>query len=1290
MAYVSATQRYRPFQPQDTDTVATNQPAILRFAAILVAVSGFVRLAGPAPARRPQDEAKKETLQTKRVTSSYDTDLERTVLQFFGKERAPDEVLNSNDHWDLPPERQKVRFVIATLADPVHTHLGLLFDRSIAAIQLAAQRRGYVFDRAILPWERAPHQDTDLDKRQKEIEEQRIREAFPGLLIFRAGTGRNHPDPLFVFIVGETPTGGIRSHQFREALMIAAKIRGKDVTGKDVLNDEQLSILGPAFSGSLVSLDQELDRAMNGGLNGAVGGLKNKLAPKLQRPVIFSGSVSDSTSIDWFEKRPSLKSGQFASFQQNDHYIVQRLVDLVCAQHYNISEIAILSEDNTVYGAGAGKEGSGSRSPDFTCPNYARNFGQPLAPRSPLYLHFPREISFFRSAYQKATAAQSQQEKNSTGRTTLTLDLEDTGSDDDTVAPYGGAQTPLSQEAVMLGIASELQKHHVKFTVLFATDPVDQLFLARYLRTAYPEGRVIVTVPDLLFTREEDTLLHGVLGLSSYAMVPGLSDQLCQQEDPPSPTHDLSAEAHNHEDRLFSSSLTVGVFNAMLGLLSLQDTNAPAVGHTDAAPTQQSQTLPAATYAEYAGLPNALGGCSQSALVWLTILGRDGFWPVAPLDADLLQPNEKGSTLQPTAQAAALPVTMKANTPQIWKTFYYFCLLMMLAHALLSWTGSTLDESEASAQFARSNDCRTAIVIGAGALVLLVAFVALLFARSPFLAWREPWEWTVLLWMPMPLFALVTFWDLARLREQRAVAIVFLLSASLVSLYLLAFDLPPRSHIYWLPRVAHISSTVSPVVPFLLLLCGGYWWTWQSLRGVTLVDLRRPRLPELSDLPPDSYRISDADAEALRETAHPFYFQWQVWVPVVALIPFAFTVIDVTHPVQTVEGFAFDIGYSLLLGLMLAVFLGCLLKLTRTWFAFRHILLGLDRIALRRAFGRMKEISWHSMWNPGGSTLRETYKVMSKALDNLNRLKAVLSASKSGDQASELDTAIGDTTTVVSGVQKIFKEIHPESKTPPIDYGQINTAATSINLQVEPVRDLNWWERKPAEAEQILMAGVALLQKKMARTAGLLMRDVLRPMWLADRSPVVSSGKDVDDAKAEHAKKSKLPQSVEHEPKPQDPAAGSAAPAAVASPFVDPLSLQRVLAEEYVALIYVNFIVTVLLRIRTMIICAIGLYVFLVLSVNTYPFEPHPALQTQSVLLIILLGAAVAFVYSEMHRDPILSRLADSEPGELGWDFWLKLISAAALPLFSLLATQFPEINQLLTSWLQPALEAVK
>jgi hypothetical protein len=102
------------------------------------------------------------------------------------------------------------------------------------------------------------------------------------------------------------------------------------------------------------------------------------------------------------------------------------------------------------------------------------------------------------------------------------------------------------------------------------------------------------------------------------------------------------------------------------------------------------------------------------------------------------------------------------------------------------------------------------------------------------------------------------------------------------------------------------------------------------------------------------------------------------------------------------------------------------------------------------------------------------------------------------------------------------------------------------------------------------------------------------------------------------------------------------------------------------------------------------MYVFIVLSMNVYPFEPHAALQTLAVVLLAVMGAAVAFVYAQMHRDPILSRLTSTTSGELGWDFWLKLASAGAIPVFSLLAVQFPEINRFLFSWLEPALQAVK
>jgi hypothetical protein len=186
---------------------------------------------------------------------------------------------------------------------------------------------------------------------------------------------------------------------------------------------------------------------------------------------------------------------------------------------------------------------------------------------------------------------------------------------------------------------------------------------------------------------------------------------------------------------------------------------------------------------------------------------------------------------------------------------------------------------------------------------------------------------------------------------------------------------------------------------------------------------------------------------------------------------------------------------------------------------------------------------------------------------------------------------------------------------------------------------------------QTLKEDIEALQKQLAKTAAVLIVQVLKPWWSVDDSPSVSTNAKTDDA---------------------------------------PLPAVRMLAEEFAALVYVNFLVTVLLRMRTLVICAGGMYVFILLSMNVYPFEPHPALQTLAVVLLVLMGAIVGYVYAEMHREAILSRLTSTQPGELGLDFWIKFGSAAAIPLFSLLATQFPEINQALFSWLTPALDAVK
>ncbi len=1255
------------------------------FVAAFLLVSGVLRIGGPGaavPERRGNEASQTEneaSAQKKAPQIPYLEKLKGKIQEFCGiKENNTGQGTNLGAYFKAlqtssdDSKREPIKFVIAILPDPVHTHLGLFFDRSVEALQQAAQVSDYVFDRAIMPWAHVPkNASSDMKGRQEETEEQAQQESYPGLLMFRRdvsndlynrnlflpNTGTSPQGPLFVFVVGETPTAGLNREQFRNALKIVQEIQGAYATVADK-KKPPLLILGPSFSGSLESLKQELP--------------ETGVRALFSEAFIYSGTVTATDSILWFQQHIEPTS-HFASFQENDEYARHEFLLFARDRGYLPNEVAILSEDETVFGVqnrGASQEVMDEKTPKSDI----------RGDQSVLLLHFPREISYFRSTYQKATASQPSVATNASGVPTLPMNLDESGIDDDTVAPYGVTQMSLSQEAVMLGIVSELQKHHIKFTLLFASDPLDELFLASYLRKAYAQGRVVITAPDLLFTREGDPVLRGVLGLNSYTLIPGLSDKLCRQ----------SALLNRHDDRLFVSSLSVGTFNAMAGLLAVQ--NAKGDG------------IPYAPYAEY-GSPSLFNLCGRDycqarPLLWLTILGRDGFWPVAGLSdkglrsADgeipisLLKADGKStSTLETAAGSYALLSSsespkMKPRTPPGWNIAYCLCLILLVTHAVLSWTGSILADSEASAQFARTTDCRGTLIMGLGALALASAFVLVMCTRSPLVDWAGFRGLTALMWSPYPIFVVMTIWDLGNLRRERVAAALFTIFVCAMTWFQIVLAWIPSGslRVYWSNRMLHITSGVAPALPVLLLLAAGYWWVWVSLRGVCLVDLRRPRLPEKQDLPIDSYRISDDEGEELRRTAHPFVFAWQIILPVTALAAVSLTALDRGHPVQTIEGKAYDWGFTILLGVMVAAFLGCLLKLVRTWLKCRQVLAGLDRLPLRVAFSRMKDLSWHSFWNPGGSTLRETYKVMSRAMENLNRLLGLvenwstpLTDNARSKARIQIRKTLDTRRLMIEAYWKIFadkkKKNEPENsrderrKVPFIAHFK---AIGKIILELlNPFRFLRTvkiiWRRKKAFFKddfkrgwrlKTLMTSVESLQKEMAKTSAILIRDVLKPMWEEDEgSPAVSS----DDRLAK-----------------------------------TPLLPFRAMAEEYAALVYVNFLVSVLLRIRTLVISAGGLYVFIVMSINVYPFEPHPALQTLAVVLLLVMGAAVAFVYAEMHREVILSRLTSTAPGELGLDFWMKFASAAAIPVFSLLATQFPSVNQFLFSWLEPALQAMK
>jgi hypothetical protein len=78
------------------------------------------------------------------------------------------------------------------------------------------------------------------------------------------------------------------------------------------------------------------------------------------------------------------------------------------------------------------------------------------------------------------------------------------------------------------------------------------------------------------------------------------------------------------------------------------------------------------------------------------------------------------------------------------------------------------------------------------------------------------------------------------------------------------------------------------------------------------------------------------------------------------------------------------------------------------------------------------------------------------------------------------------------------------------------------------------------------------------------------------------------------------------------------------------------------------------------------------------------------MLLLGVLGVAVAVVYAGLDRDSTLSHITNTTPGTLGMAFWIRIVSFVGVPALGLVVAQFPEITDLVVSWVQPSLNAMK
>ncbi|HET9401323.1 MAG TPA: hypothetical protein VFO34_10255 [Candidatus Acidoferrales bacterium] len=1170
------------------------------------------------------------------------------------------------------------RVIIATLPDPIHTQLGLQFDRMIDAIQLGAQAsQKYSFVRAVLPWDPRPHQE-NVDFRIRSLEDSwnSCREKFPGLMIFQpSGNEENTDESLLVFLVGETPMSGIRNDQFQNALEISSKLELWLQAGSPTSlskftavarwDDESVEILGPTFSGSFLSLHTALANIQG----------KNQC----RVTVVRSGTASGDAAVKAFSQRFGANEPDFASFVQNDRYAIGKFVEFATRRlHYQPWQIAILSEDETQYGFGDASDAADDAE--------IKDEGQPMQ------LSFPREISQLRSAYQKDAILNESENNKDIPRAALRSDLEENHNNDDTVPTFSLNQTPLSQEAILQQIVADLRSHGAQVVVIRATDPVDQLFLTRYIHKSYPQARIVVVSADLLFARDQlaDPGLDGILALSTYPLFGGGEDFVA------TPANIANPRVHAG----FGSETTLGTFNAMLSL-----------ARTPVCVNTVDRNLPDGNYFEYG--PSWFRNDRNLPLApqtHLMVLGRTEFWPLAVFGNIVphswwfgdprMTERPPVSTLLPNSGGAHPFGDSNLRLPLAWKALCLVILIGVFVHLWLVVRGSVLASSETFARFAPIHDWRRAWVLSTACVVLL-AFLILLFGPIIVLfatAFRKCGAHVradayllALALIALTGAVVLTGWkDLRRrvARNERHIWVIPVMASVLLSIvtyvtWNLAWPTTDiRLTAYY--RYVNIISGVSPVAPLLLLLGGAYWCLWQCLNAASLLDKRRPRLPDL-DTPlsqvakePTAPRIGESassepqDADASRiarltenrnqrliKMAQPLSYDSAATIGFFVALATVGTVLTVHHPFQGLEGTPYEWCFGTLLVLLLTLLCTSLLKLVGMWVELRRLLAGIDRLPLRRGLSRLAGFDWKPIWRSGGNTVQTTYGVFARELESLQHVSRVLQNLPDSDRLRnqferDPDTFVKDAQDRLSQIireaggrhESLFRLSKSENrKRAPAESSDPPGAAPTPNAL--------------SNTSDKLLTTFGDLQSKIAVVCGVLLKHLERSCWSREDQLVADCAAEEPAASCEEEK--------------------SRPPCAAVQ-----------VVEEFVSLVLANFIVTMLCRMRTLIVASSGMFVMIVLAVSSYPFGLRHALQSLLTGLFLCGFALVFWVYSQMHHDHTLSRLTNTETGSFGFEMWLKLSGFAAVPVITLLTTYFPSFSHFLWSWLLPIFSSAR
>jgi len=1123
--------------------------------------------------------------------------------------------------------------IVATVPNPAQTRMTLYLDAGIESLERSMQSAGWAFTQQWLPWtSRLDSTSGDVAARRRQPLRQQQAEDLPGILLFRAQpTGGSFASPklLSVFLVPETATAGIAGAPFFAALHLANLLTSQD---------HAVGLLAPTFSGSFSSLTSLVLAWRNRHAGGDCRFSTN----------VYSGSASNIGYARAFERDTGLSF--HGGIIDTPDYVAEAC-ELLPLYGIATEDAALLKEDESGYSASF-----------ETPPSAAR--GTAAADTCALRTYvFPRDISHLRNAYQEA--AGGARDPYASQPSSLNFSIRDPNTGDDSIPVFSNVQTPLTQDAIIDSIARDFNRRNTRVVFIAAANSLDTLFLMRVLRHESPNARILAENPHVLLipaaSRDD---LSGALLLSTYPMFPDGESWL--------DTYQRKNRVVSPKEVLnFSDSRMQGVFN--VSQLLLEDIAALPPGHQP----------------DLRGYRGFQGGHPYPG-IWLLTLNRFGFQPLEMQQHEW--PRRSGSMGNlPCAEGkdcgwlksdsgTVLPAFPGEIVPlRNWRVGAALVNISILLVCVVLLRCNLSPEARKPLWFALTEPAGPRLQALLGVCLSLTAFDWILIAPDlvPFRSFLQPdhpillaFNMTCLLGLAAPLtvcaFLLMLLWRRARtgvsdhrlhfgIRSVLYTAAALVFFGEIVIRWYQSCFTPGAAAFFFRFRAMDLYSGSSPAMPLLILTLVFFSVALLYFKRYTLAGPGRPRV-EFATAENDSphavlyqRRLASARDAIEEEILAPSTLGlWPSCARAAVGILFA----ACSFKLLGKYALAFErpgFNWMLLAELTVILFwmaIGCY-DLILLWKRVNKMLDLVDLLPIEAAVERVagewpRRPIWTFRKSVSSARLNRQmrYALLGRlaALRNGSEKVAAAAASTSGVAVA---VARSDWTTITTTT--------PESAAEDLEaFLRVVEDGEGAPAVVPRLRDTLSGKAMPGAYYALVRKDN--YEKESARLAALVLKQDLRPSWR--RSGMLDAARKADDAESFESQ------------------------------------FQHCCA-DFVALHCCRFITYAIEHIQRIATCVSLVFVLLVVLFNSYSPEGPQLVARYLAALFLILGYVITRVFAQMERNPLLSRIARSQPGELNREFWIQLATLGGLPLLGVLSHLFPTLSQFLFQWVAPGMQAL-